>query len=109
MGMVRAGLNKRGQARASQRGHPGSARSMAVCGSHAYLGDGRAGLEVLDIADPAAPWIVGSVEMTGGQRLSTSGTHAYVVSHVSGFEVVDVTASANPRIVDGGRAIRAAC
>jgi hypothetical protein len=81
--------------------------SVAVAGKHAYVvynitagGDKRA-LVVFDVADPAAPAIVGSYDSAWGLRahplsVAVSGKHAYLYS-TAGLEVIDISRPKAPK------------
>jgi hypothetical protein len=72
---------------------PGSARSVAVSGDHAFLVD-SAGLRVIDMTT-LPPQIVGNVDAPGVD-VAVSGGHACVAG--SGLAVIDVTDPTNPQI-----------
>ncbi|MFZ1946842.1 MAG: hypothetical protein WAW06_04795, partial [bacterium] len=75
-------------------------RDVAVSGTCAYVADLYAGLEVIDITDPASPQVLGSVGTPGsGYGVAVSGTHAYVADYGSGLQAIDVTDPASPQIV----------
>lgn len=69
---------------------PGPAAVVSAHGDRAYLGDGRT-LRIVDIADPAAPVVVGSVTLPENvYGLEVSGTVAYAAIDFGGLAVVDV-------------------
>jgi hypothetical protein len=74
---------------------PGAARDIVLDGTRAYVAASVAGLQILDVTDPAAMVVLGSV-LTPGPALgvSVSGTHAYVAAGDSGLLVVDLSDSA---------------
>ena len=79
---------------------PHSAHGVAMSGSIAYVADLSAGLQVVDVADPASPTIVGSVDTPGqARRVEVSGGTAYVADGGRGLQVVDVSNPAYPLIV----------
>jgi len=81
-------------------GTPGSARSVAISETHAYVADGSSGLQVIDITNPASPQIVGSVDTPDYARsVAISNTHAYVADGDSGLQVIDITNPTSPQIV----------
>ena len=73
--------------------------AIAVEGNHAYVLDGYS-LNVVDVADPAAPVPVGILETEAGRALAVSGHHAFVVDW-RGVQIVDVVDPALP--VEVGR------
>ncbi|MBT1697118.1 hypothetical protein KK083_09545 [Fulvivirgaceae bacterium PWU4] len=79
--------------------------SVAIAGNYAYVAsEGSDALEIIDIANPAAPVHKGSIAHgTGGALLSrpksvvVSGNYAYVASYGSdALEIVDITNPAAP-------------
>jgi hypothetical protein len=58
----------------------GSASDLASLGSHAYVTDGEAGLQIIDISNPVNPFSVGGFD-TGGfcGSVVVSGTFAYEI------------------------------
>ena len=57
----------------------GSTQDIAVDGNHAFLADGPAGLQILDIADPKAPIYVSGIPIGGdvfGIEVHGEGLHA---------------------------------
>ena len=79
---------------------PGSAYGVAVSGTHAYVADEEAGLQVIDITNPQSPQIVGSVDTPGyGPWRGRLGHHAYVADGESGLQVIDITNPQSPQIV----------
>jgi len=76
---------------------PGQGEAVAVSGQYAYLVD-RLGLRVIDLTDPDAPRLEGSLDMPGGAwDVAVSGNYAYVTG--SGLQVVDVTNPSVPVVV----------
>ena len=74
---------------------PGSAQGVALStdGNTAFVADGSAGLQIIDVTDPATPAILGSVDTPGlasGVALSTDGTTAFVADYAAGLQVIDV-------------------
>ena len=71
---------------------PSYAEDVAVDGTHAYLADYTAGLQIIDISNPANPRQVG-VNKTGGATWSVavSGQYAYVADNYTGLNVINVS------------------
>jgi hypothetical protein len=70
---------------------------VAVSGSTAYVADGRGGLRVVDVSDPANPTEVGAYDTPGrAGGVAVSGSTAYVADGDGGLRVVDVSDPANP-------------
>ncbi len=73
--------------------------SVVTSGTHAFIADYDFGLQVIDIANPADPQIVGSADTPGDAHgVATSGGLAYVTDSV-GLQVFDITNPADPQIV----------
>ena len=87
------------------------AQDVAISGSHAYVADWDAGLQVIDIADPASPQLVGGVDTPGyAYGVAISGSHAYVADGPpGGLQVIDITAPASPQLVGSVDTPGAAC
>src|SRR5207247_5615033 len=57
----------------------GSAVGVALSSHYAYVADGAAGLQVIDITNPANPQRVGGYDTTGfAQGVAVFGNYAYV-------------------------------
>ena len=57
----------------------GLAYGVAVSGNYAYLAVAEAGLQVLDVSNPANPQWVGGYDTSGGALgVAVSGNYAYV-------------------------------
>jgi len=81
---------------------PGYATGVAISGSYAYVADDIAGLQVIDITDPASPQLVGGVDtLDHAEGVAISGNHAYVAGQRAGLQVIDITDPASPQRVGG--------
>ena len=73
---------------------------IVVHGRHAYLNGGFLYLDIVDVSDPLAPHLVGSVDTPPGGLMQyvVDGNYVYVggAEHIS---VIDVANPANPRVV----------
>lgn len=82
---------------------PGEASFVVPVGNLALVMDGEAGMHVMDVADPAAPSIVGSVDTPGyAARAAVSGSHAFLATGErgrGGLVVVDFSVPSSPRVV----------
>ncbi|MBE7502569.1 MAG: peptidoglycan DD-metalloendopeptidase family protein [Verrucomicrobiales bacterium] len=80
--------------------HPANGQpavAVAVVGQYAYVADGGAGLQVIDVSNPANPrWVGGCDTFWGAQGVAVAGQHAYVADGPSGLEVMDVSNPARP-------------
>ena len=86
---------------------------VAVQGTTAFVADGMGGLAIVNVADPAAPKLLGKTA-TGGQARSVvvDGAVAYVAAGSAGLVLVDVKNPAAPRVISRvtmpGTAVRVA-
>ena len=80
---------------------PGGARDVEVLGGYAYVADGQAGLQVIDVTDPSNPTIVGGVDTGFASGVAVSGNFAFVADYSSGLQVLDITSPATPTVVGG--------
>ena len=70
----------------------GDAKGVAVSGPYAYVADYDAGLQVLDVSDPANPRRVGGYRTPGVARsVAVSGNYAYVADGDWGLQVLRLT------------------
>lgn len=73
---------------------------MAISGEHAYVANGSAGLQVVDISTPASMSVVGQVDTPGFAREAVvSDSYAFVADNEGGLQVVDVSHPSTPTIV----------
>lgn len=85
-----------------QLGTRGGATDVALSGDHAYVADGEAGVQVIDVSNPEKPVRVGGLDTS---EVAVSGHYAYVAGAYGGFHVIDVSDPANPRRVGGNSTI----
>jgi hypothetical protein len=79
---------------------PHLANGVAVAGSFGYVADFDAGLQVIDVKNPATPVIVGAVDTPGSARaVAVGGGFAYVADGGAGLQVIDVTNPVSPVVV----------
>jgi len=82
---------------------PGEAQSIAVAPGRAglaYVADGAAGLQVIDISDPQHPFIVGGVDTPGfAVDVALLGNSAFVADREAGLQIVDITSPSAPTII----------
>lgn len=79
---------------------PGAAQGVAVQGHYAYVAAGLTGLQIVDVADPAAPVLVGSADTPGtATKVRVEGDLAFVADFFSGLAVLDVSNPAAPRLL----------
>ncbi|HEY5284211.1 MAG TPA: hypothetical protein VIM14_15580, partial [Polyangia bacterium] len=77
-----------------------SANHVITSGTHAYVAEGSAGIEVLDISNPALPSAVGALPTTNAIRLAISGGDLYVADGSGGLKVIDVSNPASPHLIN---------
>lgn len=79
---------------------PGEAQAVAVDpgrADYAYVADGSAGIQIVDITDPLAPFIEGSLPTPGfAYDLAVVGSLVYVADGSGGLRVIDVSVPAAP-------------
>jgi len=76
---------------------PGTARSVQVVGTLAYVADGSSGLRIIDVSNPAAPVERGYYNMPGeAMSVQVVGTLAYVANHYYGLRIIDISNPAAP-------------
>ncbi|MBX3732406.1 MAG: hypothetical protein KF791_07395 [Verrucomicrobiae bacterium] len=75
----------------------GRALAVEVAGDRAYVANGAAGLQILDVSNPASPIRLGSFE-TGGSAVAVQveGSLAYLATLYAGFQIIDVSNPASP-------------
>jgi hypothetical protein len=79
----------------------GSCYGLDLQGGLTYHGDGSH-LDVVDLADPLAPVLLGSVQLRATiDDVAVVGTIAYVADSYWGLQIVDVTDPAAPVVVGG--------
>jgi hypothetical protein len=75
---------------------PGSAESIAIEGTYAFMGDGPEGMSVCDITDPSAPVYTTSIgTISLGDDVDVSGNSAAIIPRDAGMQLIDVT---NPEV-----------
>ena len=79
---------------------PEATRKVALSGNHAYVTAGSAGLLVIDVSNPAAPTLVGSVATTDATDVVIAGSVAYVTDGAAGVRAIDISSPTNPQILD---------
>jgi hypothetical protein len=72
---------------------------VAISGSYAYVACGSSGLEVFNLANPAAPALVGSYKTAGyAFGVSVAGSYAYVADGASGLQIINISNPAAPSL-----------
>ncbi len=78
---------------------PGDAYDIEVVGDLAYVADGRSGLRIIDVSNPAAPVEIGALDTPSSGRawdIEVVGDLAYVVGGNPGLRIIDVSIPALP-------------
>ncbi|NTV03357.1 hypothetical protein HGA89_00375 [bacterium] len=75
----------------------GNARGIAVDGNYAYVGDYSAGLQVINITNPAFPTLAATYNTPGyAKGVAVDGNYAYVADYATGLLVLNITNPAAP-------------
>lgn len=69
---------------------PTEAKDVSVLGNHAYVADGVAGLQVINITNPASPTIDGSIRTNDARVEAVAGNYVYFADSYY-FKVIDVS------------------
>jgi hypothetical protein len=78
---------------------PGAVRDIDLAGHLAYVAADRAGLQIVDVSDPARMAVVGSYDTESQtMALALSGSHAFLAASKDGLLVLDVSDPAAPRL-----------
>jgi hypothetical protein len=73
------------------------ANDLVISGNYAYVAAGGAGLHIVDVSDPAAPFEVGYCETPGYARsLTISGDYAYIADQSGGLRILDISDPVEP-------------
>jgi hypothetical protein len=81
---------------------PGFVLGISVSGDFAYVADSDAGLAIINIADPSAPFRVGGVETSGrATGVAVSGSFAYVADRGAGLAIINIADPSAPYRVGG--------
>jgi len=76
---------------------PGLTSGVKVAGDYAYIADGSSGIRVIDITDPANPFLAGKLNFpTSVREIDISGDFLYVVAYNKGLKVVDISDPTTP-------------
>ncbi len=81
-------------------GGTGELHDFQVVGDIAYLATERGGLQIVSLANPAAPLLLSTLPQVGdAQAIHVKGNFAFMACLTNGLQVVDVSDPRNPRIV----------
>ena len=76
--------------------------SLSNDGTKAYLASGSTGLQIVDITNPTAPILLGSLDTNGTAKkvtLSNDETKAYVADDVEGLKIINITNPITPTLL----------
>ena len=75
----------------------GEARGVAVSGNYAYVADDYAGLQIINISNPASPIRVGGYDTSGyASDVTVIGDYAYVADQSAGLQIIDIRNPTSP-------------
>jgi hypothetical protein len=78
----------------------GYANGVDVANGYAYVASGAAGLNIVDVFDPAQPLLVATIETPGNANdIRVEGDHAYVADGSAGLSVIDIANPAAPVLI----------
>ncbi|CCI16601.1 hypothetical protein MICAF_2090001 [Microcystis aeruginosa PCC 9807] len=73
---------------------------MQIVGNYAYVADGGAGLQIIDISNPTIPIFKGNYDTSGGaEDVQVMGKYAYVADSSGGLKIIDVSEFTSPQTV----------
>jgi len=80
---------------------PGVSQDVTVSGNFAYLADGIAGLQIINISEPALPYIEGSTVLltSNATHIAVWGNYAFLTDPISGLLICDVSNPTAPNLV----------
>jgi hypothetical protein len=77
----------------------GIAQDVFVSGNYAYVSEFSAGLQVVNVANPAQPTLVGSYATPGSAfRVFVTGNYAYIADGTGGIQIINVTNPSQPTL-----------
>jgi len=74
---------------------PGYACGLSIKGTYAYIADSDAGVQVINVADPAKPYIVGNFEMACATNIVLNDSYAFVAD--LGLRILDISVPGEPK------------
>ncbi len=74
--------------------------AIAIAGDYAYIGVGGYGLRIVNISDPASPYVVGSYNTYEYvNSVKVSGDYVYLAVGISGLLILDVNDPSSPILI----------
>ncbi len=78
----------------------GGGWGIQIVGTTAYVGDGISGLQIINIATPSNPILIGNFDTPGeAWGVQVIGTTAYVADLTSGLQIIKITTPSNPTLI----------
>jgi len=78
----------------------GNGESLVKRGDLIYMANGSSGLSVINVADPANPYLVGSENTPDWAfKVFVADTLAYVADYDGGLQIIDISDPANPNTI----------
>lgn len=79
---------------------PGYANNVKVDGNFAFVAAGSAGLQIVNIATPTAPFITSALSLPGNaDDVRLRNGYAYIAAGPAGLQIVDIQTPQAPRLV----------
>ena len=72
------------------------ARQLSIAGPRAYLTGGTSTVSVLDVTNPSAPAVLGSLDVTDADQIAAEGDFAYVGRSGTGLSLIDASDPSSP-------------
>lgn len=77
-----------------------TALKLDLVGDVAYLANGQAGLQLIDVQNPRHPHIISSIDLPGfTYGVKVAGDRVYAISRFSGLQVLDVSNPKQPALL----------
>ena len=77
------------------------ARDVAVAGEYAYVANGKSGLSIVNVKNPAEPILISSLAIGGGQAfgVAVAGNYAYIADYDEGLKIIKIDNPVAPKLV----------
>ena len=77
------------------------ARDVAVAGDYAYIANGKSGLSIVNVKNPAEPVLVSSLAIGGGQArgVAVRENYAYIADYDEGLKIIKIDNPVAPKLV----------
>jgi len=73
-----------------------SISAVTISGNYAYLACGHSGLRIIDISNPEAPVLAGSIDTSDATDVAVSGNYAYIADYSDGLKIIDISNPTSP-------------